>query len=75
MGGTKRRNKMKLWDPHTKKLRYCSSAKFDDHNNKVRKGWSPSYKLITVTNISTLPTLKFISRTNLSSKMVYLKLL
>ena len=24
---------MKCWDPHTKKLKYCSSAKFDEHNN------------------------------------------
>ena len=24
---------MKLWDPHTQKLKYYSSAKFDENNN------------------------------------------
>ena len=27
------RDKMKWWDAHTKKLKYCSSTKFDEHNN------------------------------------------
>ena len=42
---------MKWWDQHTKKLIYCSSTKFDEHNNKLGKGWSPGYKLTTDTNI------------------------
>ena len=37
MGYTNRRATMKLWDPHTKKLKYYSHAKFDEHNNKFGK--------------------------------------
>ena len=34
--------KKKKWrNPHTKKLKYCSYAIFDEHNNKFGKGWSP----------------------------------
>ena len=29
---------MKGWYPHTKKLKYCSYEKFDEHNNKFGKG-------------------------------------
>ena len=58
MGYTNRRATMKVWDPHTKKLKYCSSAKFDEHNNVFDKGWSPGSELMTDTRISTLPTLK-----------------
>ena len=32
---------IKWWDPHTKKLKYFSYAKFDEHNNKFGKLWSP----------------------------------
>ena len=49
---------MKWWDPHTKKLKYCSSEKFDEHNNKFGKGWSPGSELMLCTNIYTLTTLK-----------------
>ena len=73
MGYTNRRATMKWWYPQTKKLKYCSSANFYEHNNKFGKGWSPGYKLIANTNISTLPTLKLISHITPSSKMVYLK--
>ena len=37
MGYTKIRATMKWWDPHTKKLKYCSSAYFDEYNNKFGK--------------------------------------
>ena len=49
---------MKFWDPHTKKLKYCSSEKFDEHNNKSGKLFSTGFELMLGTNISTLPTLK-----------------
>ena len=46
MGYNDDRTAMKWWDHHTKKLKYCSYAKFDGHNNKFGKGWSHSYELI-----------------------------
>ena len=46
MGYNYDRTAMKWWDNHTKKLKYCSYAKFDGHNNKFGKGWSHSYELI-----------------------------
>ena len=49
---------MKWWDPHTKKVKYFSSTKFDKNKNKLGKGWSPGFELITGTNNSTLPKLK-----------------
>ena len=49
---------MKWWDPHTKKFKYFSSAKFDQQKNKFGKGWSPGSETMLGTNISTLPTLK-----------------
>ena len=49
---------IKWWYPHTKKLKYFSSAKFDEHKNKFGKWWSPGYPLINGTNISALPMLK-----------------
>ena len=49
---------MKWRYPHTKKLRYCSSEFFDEHKNKVGKGWSPGSLLMIVTNTFTLLTLK-----------------
>ena len=48
---------MKWWDPHIKKLKYCSSAKFDKHNNKFCKGLLSGSTLMNVTNIHTLLTL------------------
>ena len=51
-------SKIKWCDPHTKILKYCSYAKFDEHNNKLDKCWSPGYELMLGTNTSTLPTLK-----------------
>ena len=58
MGYTNSIFTMKWWDPHTKRLKYCSSAKFDEHNNKFGRGWSPGSELMLGTNISILPTLK-----------------
>ena len=58
MGYTKSRATIKWYDPHTKKLKYCSSEKFDEHNNKFGKGWSLGSELILGTNTSTLRTLK-----------------
>ena len=58
MGYTNSRATMKLWDPYTKKLKYCSSEKFDEHNNKFGKEWSSGSELMTGANIFTLPTLK-----------------
>ena len=58
MGYTNSISKMKWWDPNTKIIKYCSSAKFDEHNNKFGKGWSPGSELILETNISIFPTLK-----------------
>ena len=55
MGYTNSRDKMKQWDPQTKKLKYFSSAKFDEYNNKFFKGWSPGSEPMLGTNISTLP--------------------
>ena len=49
---------MKWCDPHTKKLKYCSSVKFYEHNNKFGKGWSPGSELMIGKNISNVPTLK-----------------
>ena len=34
MGYKNIRATMKWWDPHTKKLKYCSYTKMDEHNNK-----------------------------------------
>ena len=58
MGYTNSRTTIKWWKPHTKKLEYGSSGKIDEHNNKFGKGWSPSYEIMTGTNVSTLPILK-----------------
>ena len=57
MGYNNRKATVKWWDPHTKKLKNCSFAKFDEHNNKFGKVWSPGSKLMTGTNVYTLPTL------------------
>ena len=37
MDYTNRTAKIKWWEPHTNKLKYCSSGKFDEHNNKLGK--------------------------------------
>ena len=52
------RSIMKWWYPHTKRLKYCSYANFDEHVNKFGKGWSPVSELMLGTNISILMTLK-----------------
>ena len=49
---------MKSWYPHTKKIKYCSSAKFDEHNNKFGKGCSPGFELMLGKNILTFPKLQ-----------------
>ena len=59
MSYTNSRANIKWWEPHTNKLKYCSSAKFDEHNNKFIKVWSPNSELMLGTNNYTLPTLKF----------------
>ena len=38
MGYTHSRAAIKWWDSHTKKLKYCSSTNFNEHNNKYGKG-------------------------------------
>ena len=49
---------MKWWDPHTRKIKYFSYAKFDKNNNKFGKGWYPGSNMLKVTDISDLPTVK-----------------
>ena len=48
------------WNSGTHKPRNSifSSAKFDEHNNKFSKEWSPGSELMLGKNTSTLPTLK-----------------
>ena len=58
MGYTNSISTIKWWDPHTKKLKYCSSVNFDEYNTKFWKGWSPASELMLVTNTSTPPILK-----------------
>ena len=55
---TKSKVTMKWWDPQTKKLKYFSSAKFDERNNRSGKGCSPGSELMLVANTSSPPTLK-----------------
>ena len=57
MGYTNSRATIKLCYPHTKKLKYCSSANFDEHNTKFVKVWSPGSEILIVTNVYTLPIL------------------
>ena len=64
MGYTNSRDTIKCWDLHTKKIKYCSSAKFDEYNNKFGDLWSPSSSLMNGTIFSAPPTLKFISQNN-----------
>ena len=56
-GLQKQQSYNELWHPHTKKLKKIST-KFDEHNNKCGRGWSPGSDLILDKNTSTLPTLK-----------------
>ena len=58
MGYTNSRAAMKCWDPHTKKLKYCSYTKFDKHYNKFVKLWLHDSELMTGKNNSTPTTLK-----------------
>ena len=58
MGYNNIRATVKWQDPHTNKIKYCSSEKVDEHNNKFGKGWSQGSELMISTNIYTLPTLK-----------------
>ena len=58
MGYTNRTATMKWWYQHTKKIKYCSSEKYDEHNRKNGKVWSPGYELMIYTNTSIPPTLK-----------------
>ena len=46
MGYKNRSATMKWWEAHTKKLKYCSYAKFDEHSHKFGKGWSPCSNLM-----------------------------
>ena len=64
---------IKWWKPHTKEIKYCSSAKFYELNNKFVKLWSPGSEILIGTNNSTLPTLKLTSPIIPPSKMTYLK--
>ena len=56
MGHTTSISTMKWWDPHTNKLKYCSSTKFDEHKNKFVKGLSPVSELMTGTIFTTTLT-------------------
>ena len=47
MGYTNIRATIKQRDYYTKKLKYFSYTKFDEHNNKFCKGWSPGLSLMT----------------------------
>ena len=58
MGNINSRSTIKWWDLHTKTLKYCSSDKFDEHNNKFGKLWSPSSTLMNGTSFFALPTIK-----------------
>ena len=58
MGYTNKIATMKWWDRRTKKLKYCSYEKFDEHSNKFSEGRSKGFELMLGTNISTLPPLK-----------------
>ena len=58
MGYTNSRATVKLWDQNTKKIRYCSYAKFYEQNNKFVKRWSHDSELMNVTNVFTLTKLK-----------------
>ena len=76
MGYTNIRATMEWRDPHTKKLKYCESTKFDEHKNKFGKRLSTDSEIMTGTNVSTLPTLKIdISQNTPLKEMIYLKLL
>ena len=72
MGYTNIRATMKWRDSRTKKLKYYSYEKFDEHNNMFDKGWSPGSELTTGKNISTLTTLKTELSDHLSSNMIHL---
>ena len=54
---TNSRAAMKWWDSHTNKLKYCSYAKFNEHNNKFG-GWLLRSEVMTGTNTSSLPSFK-----------------
>ena len=55
---TKSRATMKCWYPYTKKLKYFSSATFDEHNNNFGKIWSPGYNLWKDIETSALQKIK-----------------
>ena len=50
--------KMKWWYAHTKKLKYCSSGHFYEHNDKFGKGRSTGSTLTNRTNIPPLTKLE-----------------
>ena len=56
MVNTNSRDTMKLWEPHTNKIKYFPSAKIYEHKDKFGKGWTPGSELITGTTVSTLKT-------------------
>ena len=58
MGFTNSRATFKWRDPHTKNLKYCSSAKFGEHNNKFDKWCPPTFSLMNVENIYSPPMIK-----------------
>ena len=58
MGYTNIRAAIKQWYPHTKKLKYCLYAKFDEHSNKFGKGWSHDSNMLNVKDTYDLPTIK-----------------
>ena len=58
MGYTNIRATMEWWYPRTKQFKYCSSAKFDNHNNKFDKSWYPDSNLSEGKENSSLTTTK-----------------
>ena len=61
MVNTNSRDTMKLWEPHTNKIKYCPSAKIYEHKDKFGKVWTPGSELITGTTVSTVPTFIYLS--------------
>ena len=75
MGYTNRRATVKLWEPYTKKFKYCLSGNVHKHNNKFGKICSRGSELMTGTNVSTLPTLKINISDHPFIEIIYLTLL
>ena len=51
---TNSKETMEWWYPHTKKLKYCLSTKFNEHKNEFGKGWSSGSASMNGTTIYSL---------------------